>query len=426
MINTLVWLGIILITLCLGGIAFCSLAEAAFLGLTPTHRRRLAESAHPHAQYILRLLSEASYLSALIVGMNLFVIIISTIMTLIVKYRLQHGSDWLHEGLHLGMILFIMVFAELTPKTYGGLYPERLALKVAPGVWTLVRVFSPLVFVLTHLARPFTRLVGSQAQARQLMTIDEIRAAAYVIEEDGLVDAEEAQMLDSVIDLGQTQAREIMVPRVDIVAVEENSSIREFATIASRSGFSRIPIYQDNLDHITGIVYVTDVLRRLAEGGANITLRDIMRPPFYVPGSKRIDDLLREMREKRVHIAIVIDEFGGTDGLITIEDILEELVGEIKDEHDAPTEEITQLGESEIIVEGKTRIEEINERLGCALPEGQYDTIAGLLAQQAGHIPLEGETFDINGWQFIVEESDGQHVERVRLIKGVNREDGDD
>ncbi len=426
MINTLVWLGIILIGLCLGGIAFCSLAEAAFLGLTPAHRRRLSESAHPHAHYILRLLSEASYLSALIVGMNLFVIIISTIMTLIVKYRLQHGSDWLHEGLHLGMILFIMVFAELTPKTYGGLYPERLAMKLAPFVWALVRAFGPLVFVLTYLARPFTRLVGSQAQARQLMTVDEIRAAAYLIEEDGLVDAEEAQMLDSVIDLGQTEAREIMVPRVDIVAVEENSSIREFATIASRSGFSRIPIYQENLDHITGIVYVTDVLRRLAEGETTITLRDLMRPPFYVPGSKRIDDLLREMREKRVHIAIVIDEFGGTDGLITIEDILEELVGEIKDEHDAPTEEITQLGESEIIVEGKTRIEEINERLGCDLPEGQYDTIAGLLAQQAGHIPLEGETFHINGWQFIVEESDGQHVERVRLIKGVNREDGDD
>jgi len=417
-------LGVGVIALCLVGIFLCSLAEAAFLGMSPARQRRVMDSRHRHARQVVRLLSDANYLSALIVGMNLFVIIISTVMTLLVRDRTPEGSEWLHEGLHVGMILFIMVFAELTPKTYGGLYPERVSLAMAPAIMVLARTFRPAVVTLQLIARPIVRMISGRHHGHELMSLDEIRAAADVVEEEGLVDAEEAEMLDSVIDLGERQVREIMVPRVNMVAVEETATVAEFAAVASRSGFSRIPIYAETLDHITGVVYVNDMLRRLATDRAGFTLRDIARPPLYVPDSKRIDELLRELRERRVHIALVVDEFGGTDGLVTIEDILEELVGEIADEHDTPEEEVERVGDTEVVVDGRLKIEEANELLGCQLPQGQYETVAGMLSQVAGHIPGPGETFEVAGVKLTVEDGDGQFVGRVRMVAG-NREDGD-
>ena len=423
MTDPMLWLGSLVIVLCLIGVFLCSLAEAAFLGLTEIRLRRLAEDPDPRAHLVLHLLSNTGYLSALIVGSNLFVIIISTVMTLLVGSRLQHGAAVQEEAWHVGMVLAILVFAELTPKTYAGLYPERTALSVVRGTAFLAAVFRPLVTILTSISGPIVHLV-SRGPRNQFMTLEAIRAAADVSEEEGLVDAEEAQMLDSVIDMGDTQVREIMVPRVDIVAVEEDVSVPQFAIVASRSGFSRIPIYSESLDNITGIVYVNEVLRRLGRGETGLSLRDLARPPFYVPGTKRIDDLLRELRERRVHIAVVVDEFGGTDGLVTIEDILEELVGEIADEHDLPTDEFEVLGPGEALVDGKLRIADINERLCCRLPEDQYETVAGLVSGLAGHIPATGEKFDLEGTRLTVEEGDGQHVDRIRIIVPT-KEDGD-
>lgn len=424
MSDLLLWTGVVVIGICLAGIFFCSLAEAAFLGMNPTRQRRVMEARHPNARHVIRLLSDTNYLSALIVGANVFVIIISTVMTLLVTTRMPGAVEWLREMPHVAMILVIMVFAELAPKTYGGIYPERVSLALAPGMVLLARTLRPLVALLEHIARPLVRLLRTDRHGGQLMSLEEIRAAADVIEEEGLVDADEAQMLDSVIDLATTEVHDIMVPRVDIVAVEETTPIAEFATTASRSGFSRIPIYTDTVDHVTGIVYVNDLLQRLGTGQPLSSLKEIAREPLYVPESKPIDDLLRELREKRIHIAIVVDEFGGTDGLVTIEDILEELVGEISDEHDAPNHDVEQICDTEVVVDGKMRIEDVNELLCCELPEGQYDTVAGLLSQEAGHIPGDGEVFDVGGMRLTVEESDGQHVGRVRIVVRI-REDGD-
>lgn len=425
MLDPLLLAGGLIIALCLFGIAYCSLAEAAFLGMNETRLRRLAEDPHPNARRVLRLLANSNYLSALIVGMNLFVIIISTVMTLLVHHRLREGAPLTAELLHIATVLVILVFAELTPKTYGGLHPERTSLAVVRGVALLARVCRPLVLLLSGLSRPLVRLVSPRSRSAQFMTLDEIRAAADVSEEEGLVDPEEAQMLDSVFDLGETQVRGIMVPRVDIVAVEECTTVTEFAAAASSTGKSRIPIYAESLDNITGIVYVNDVLRRLGKGDTNFSLREIARSPFYVPNTKRIDELLHELRERHVHIAIVVDEFGGTDGLVTIEDILEELVGEIADEHDHPQEQFETVSAAEVIVDGKVRIEEVNEHLGTALPEEQYETVGGLVSGLAGHIPSSGETFAVADVQLRVEQSDGQHVERVRVVVG-SREEGEE
>ncbi|MEN6545701.1 MAG: hemolysin family protein [Armatimonadia bacterium] len=424
MSDPLLWLGVLAICVCLVGIFFCSLAEAAFLGMNEARLRWLSEKRERRAQIVVRLLSDSNYLSAIIVGMNLFVIIISTVMTLLVRYRLAHQGHLIDELAHIGMVLVILLFAELTPKTYGSLYPERSSLAVAPAIAVLAAVLRPVVIILARLSRPLLRKLRGHGRNGQLMTLDEIRIAADVSEEEGMVDAEEAQMLDSVIDLGETQVRGIMVPRVDIVAAEDTTSVEEFAAVAGRSGYSRIPIYSETLDSVTGIVYINDVLRRLGTGDTSFTLTDIARPPVYVPGTKRIDDLLREMREHRVHIAIVVDDYGGTDGLVTIEDILEELVGEIADEHDVAEDQLELVCETEALVSGKMRIDELNERLCTELPEDQYETIGGLISGLAGHIPLEGEVFEVQAVQMTVEDSDGRHVKRVRVVRGA-REDGD-
>lgn len=422
--DVLFWLGVATIALCLVGIFFCSLAEAAFLGMNEARVRWLSEKRDRRSQIVVRLLSDSNYLSAIIVGMNLFVIITSTVMTLLVRYRLAHQAPLVDQLLHIGMVLVILLFAELTPKTYASLYPERSSLAVAPAIAVLAAVLRPAVIILARLSRPLLRKLRGHGRNGQLMTLDEIRIAADVSEEEGMVDAEEAQMLDSVIDLGETQVREIMVPRVDVVAVEDTTSVDEFAAVAGRSGYSRIPVYSETLDSITGIVYVNDVLRRLGTGDASFRLTDIARSPVYVPGTKRIDDLLREMREQRVHIAIVVDDYGGTDGLVTIEDILEELVGEIADEHDVAEEHLHMVCETEAMVSGKVRIDEINDRMCAELPEDQYETIGGLISGLAGHIPLEGEVFEVEAVKMTVEESDGRHVKRVRVEVGA-REDGD-
>lgn len=422
--DALFWLGVVTIALCLVGIFLCSLAEAAFLGMTEARVRWLSEKRERRAQIVVRLLSDSNYLSAIIVGMNLFVIIISTVMTLLVRHRLAYHAPLVDELVHIGMVLIILLFAELTPKTYGSLYPERSSLAVAPTIAVLASILRPAVIILARLSRPLLRRLRGHGRNGQLMTLDEIRIAADVSEEEGMVDAEEAQMLDSVIDLGETQVREIMVPRVDTVAVEDGTSVEEFAAVAGRSGYSRIPIYSETLDSITGIVYVNDVLRRLGTGDVSFRLTDIARPPVYVPGTKRIDDLLREMREQRVHIAIVVDDYGGTDGLVTIEDILEELVGEIADEHDVAEEQLRMVCETEAVVSGKVRIDAINERMCTELPEDQYETIGGLISGLAGHIPLAGEMFEVETVRMTVEESDGRHVKRVRVKVGA-REDGD-
>lgn len=418
--------GLAVVALCLGGIFVCSLAEAAMLGVTDSGRRRLAESRDPRALRVARLLASGDYLSAVIVAMNTFLIVLSTVMTLIVHHHLGEGQEGEHtaEFLHFGIVLFVLIFAELTPKTYGGLYPERVAQSLSSLVTAMVRLFRPLVAVLTQVSRPLTGRLDTVSHHSQLLTVEEIRMAADVSEEEGMVEPGEAEMLDNVMDLGETQVKEIMVPRVAMVAAPEELSPTEFAAVARDSGFSRIPIYRETVDTITGIVYVKDLLKHFHENGGEFALAEIARKPLYFPETKRIDDLLRELREQRVHIGVVVDEFGGTAGLVTIEDVLEELVGDIRDEHDRPSDEVQQVSERELLVDGWVRIAEVNELLAIELPEDQYETVAGLACGLAGRIPAIGETFVVQGVRLTIEDSDEQHVARVRVV-AAQREDGD-
>ena len=231
---------------------------------------------------------------------------------------------------------------------------------------------------------------------------------------------EESEMVESVIELTRTTAREIMVPRGDIVALPLAARVDEVVSTALDSGHSRIPVYEEDIDQITGIFYVHDLLATPAEKWGDLRLPQIMREPVQVPETKHVDQILRMMREQSTHIAVVIDEFGSTAGLVTIEDILEELVGEIEDEHDSPEQEIELLSATEAVVDGKAHIEDINQALGTDLPEDDYETVAGLVSALAGHIPEPGDVITCGSVQFIVQEGDEQQVERLQITTRPN------
>lgn len=425
--DALVWAGAAAVLLGLGIIFTLSLAEASLLALSPVTVRKLVETGSRRAALVERLRQEQHYLGATIVGINAAVIGVSTLMTVLVHRVLPESAPlWQAELCHIAAILAILVFAELAPKTWGALAPQRPALAIAPAVATLTRVLGPVVNALSRFAgaRVAVREEGEH-DPRHFITASEIQAAVDIGEEEGVVEPEEGDMVDSVIELGETVAREIIVPRVNIVAIPDTAQAQEAVRIAVESGHSRIPVYHHTIDKITGILYVNDMLREFAAGHSDITPASIARDPLYVPEAKRVSELFRELRDRRVHIAVVLDEYGGTEGLVTIEDILEELVGDIADEHDLPDLGIIPLSDTEALVDSKARLSQINQELSLSLPEDDYETIGGLIAGETGRIPVVGETITIGGIALVVESGTEQHVERVRILKETHTEGGE-
>ena len=400
-------IGLVAIGVSLAGIFFVSLAESALVGVNPVAVRRRAERGEKSAQIIASLHESGHYLPALIIALNAGIILIATIMTLLTHHHL----------LHIAMIAIIVVLGELIPKTYGSLRAEPVALRVARSAQRLTRLLYPVTRVLTAVSHTFFPAVGAAVEYRgQQMTPEQIRAAAELGLENGQVTPEETEILDSVLELTRTTAREVMSPRVDVVALSATATMDEVVDTALSSGHSRIPVYEEDIDHIVGILYVHDLLATPPEQWHDLKLHAIVREPLLAPESKPVDELLWMMRERSTHLAVLIDEFGSTAGLVTIEDILEELVGEIEDEHDLPEQEIELLSPTEAVVQGRARIEDINEVLGTDLPEDEYETAAGLVSGIAGHIPEPGDVVRCGEATFIIQEGDEQQIQRLQVI----------
>jgi CBS domain containing-hemolysin-like protein len=236
-------------------------------------------------------------------------------------------------------------------------------------------------------------------------------------EEQGVLEQEEREMIHSIISFGDTVVREVMVPRVDMVAVEADRPVEAILEIVRSFGHSRIPVYDDNFDDIVGVVHVKDLLAGAVDGHMVGAVRDYMRPPFLVPESKRVDELFREMRRKKVHMAIAVDEYGGTAGLVTIEDLLEEIVGPIQDEYDMEEAPIKPVDDRVALVDGRVHIEEVNTALGIVLPAGEVDTIGGFVYSLLGHMPAQGDRVTYEGIELVVERVDGHRIEQVRVTK---------
>ncbi|MGM0494754.1 MAG: hemolysin family protein [Armatimonadota bacterium] len=413
------------IVLSLAASLLLSLSEASLLAVSEHEMHKSAQAGDRRARLVLSVTEEGNFLYVFIICNNALILLMSTLMTLIVRQIDMQGgpvSASTEAVAHIGMVVSILLFGELLPKTYGSLRPAPSARAVAGFMNTLIGVLRPFIRLLNWTTNTIIGGTDTLVHQPTFITAEEIAAAADLGEEEGTVEPDEGEMLDSVMELRDRTVRDIMVPRVDIVAMPADASLEELVEVAVASGYSRIPVYEESIDHITGIVYVNDTLLSLSRGERDLTLAEVARTPILAPESKPLDEMLWELRQQKVHIAIVIDEFGSTEGLVTIEDILEELVGEIEDEHDLPEPEILVTGDGEATVQGNARIDDVNEQLGLQISTENHDTLSGFLTGMAGRVPGEGEVMTVDGATFVVVESNDQHVDRLRVIAPTARE----
>jgi CBS domain containing-hemolysin-like protein len=305
------------------------------------------------------------------------------------------------------MVVISYVLVGVGPRTTGRQHPYRIALASAGLMLGLGRVFGPLASLLILVGNAITP--GRGFREGPFATEVELRELVDLAEQRGVVEHGERDMIHSVFELGDTIAREVMVPRTDVVWIERGKTVGQALALALRSGFSRIPVIGENVDDVVGVVYLKDLAARAQDGQGRATrVEEVMRPASFVPESKPVDELLREMQARRIHMAIVIDEYGGTAGLVTIEDILEEIVGEIADEYDVERPKVEWLDEDRVRVSSRLSVEDLGELFGVALPNGDVETVGGLLARELGRVPIPGASAEVAGLRLTAESAGGR------------------
>ena len=314
-------------------------------------------------------------------------------------------------------VVVIFVFAEAVPKTYAVQHPDRAALRVAPIISGIV-AFPPIRLLSRALIGMANVLVpGRGLKQGPFLSEEELLAMADAAVEEDVIEREERQLIHHIIEFGDTIVREVMVPRPDMVAVEARATVDDALEVALAAGYSRIPVYEQGIDDILGIIYTKDLMRAVRDGKADDPVRSLVRRANFVPETKRVAELLPEMQKQKAHMAIVVDEHGGVAGLVTLEDLIEELVGEIQDEYDVEDPPIERLSEGELSVDARLPIDELGDLLEVEFPEGEYDTVGGLLLDLLGHVPEEGESVDFDGYRLTAEKVMGRRIGRVRISR---------
>jgi putative hemolysin len=324
--------------------------------------------------------------------------------------------------------LLTIVFGELVPRAIALAHAERLALVFATPIEFLGRLLNPLVWFLTTLTNAIARLFGVNEQQQEKVTPEELMILVERGSEQGIIEAEEQQMIGAVLELGEQRVHEVMVPRIDIKALANDVSVEVIVETIVREGHSRIPIFEETIDNVVGILYAKDLLPYLARGESP-NIRSILRPPLFVPESITVDDLLHLFQRRKVHIAIILDEYGGTAGLVTIEDLIEEIVGEIQDEYDTEEPMIEEISDSEARVDGRASVDDLTEHFGIALDgedREQYDTVGGLVYHEIGGVPQVGDTVEVDGLTLTVESTDGRRVGKVLVVRRPGEDDDAD
>jgi magnesium and cobalt exporter, CNNM family len=313
------------------------------------------------------------------------------------------------------MTLLLFVFAEVTPKTFAIQQTDRVALRVAPILAALTRVFGPMARVLLKVANVI--MPGRGLPQGPYVTEQEIKTMADVASDEDQIEEEEKDLIHSIFEFGDTIVREVMVPRPDIVAVEDDKSLSDVMDLVLQHGFSRIPVFHEDLDNIVGIIYAKDVLKAMHQDGESTKVTDLVRPARFVPESKKCAELLREMQRRKFHIALVTDEYGSISGLVTLEDLLEELVGEITDEYDREEKMLVPVGEGRYRVDGRLPIDELSDELDVELPQEEWDTVGGLMMGLLGAIPREGQEVRYDNLSFKAERVQGRRIARVLVSR---------
>ena len=404
--------------------AIFSAAETAITSLSRIKVGHLVEKKVPGARLLKELKDNPSqFLSLILFGNNLVNIAAAAIATSII-IRLFESRGWVNLGAAVGlatgvMTFLILVFGEITPKTVAIRNAEVIALVMAPVIWVLQIVLSPIVYLFEMVTRPFVFIFGGKATVKgALVTEDEIKYILSASEKEGVIEEEERQMITSVLEFWDTVVREVMTPRPDIVAIEASEPMDNLIKLIVESGHSRIPVYDSNLDNIIGVVYAKELLRDITGG-----IRDYLRPTIFVPEAKKVSDLLHEMQAARTHLAVIVDEYGITSGLVTMEDLIEEIVGEIHDELEKEIKSFEKVDENTALFDGKTSVFDVNTQMEVDLPYTDYDTIGGMIFGQLGKAPAVGDLVRYQDVMLSVERVHRRRITRIKLVKLAKRTD---
>lgn len=401
------------VALCLLLLAFTSAADAAFTAISRHRLNALLSENGPRARRaVSRLIDDPYHFKSTIIFLNAAATITMTVLTI----RLVAGlPPWQQLA---GMVLLLMatlVISEVLPKALAVRDPQATALALAAPLSLLSRLLWPAIWLLNLLTRPlFVLISGRSTHRAPLVSEEELRLLVNVGEEEGLIEQEERAMIEGVFAFGDTLVREIMVPRVDVVGIERDSTLDRALDVVVTRGHSRIPVYDESLDSIVGILYAKDLIPALRDGGG-ISIEALLRPAHFVPETMRVKALLEDMQRRKVHIAIIVDEYGGVSGLATIEDLVEQIVGEIQDEYDTEDPSVQPVGEGVFIVDARVPIDDINDLLGTALRSDSADRIGGLVYEQLGRIPRAGDQLSLDEVAVTVLSVKGVRAQRLRV-----------
>src|SRR5579863_10047335 len=400
--------------------AFAAAAETSLTSVSRIRMRSLAEDGNKRARTVTRLHADPNgYLSTILSLNTVAVIVVSTATALLIGSYLTSIPQVIGT---IALSIVVLIFCEIAPKSLALRFNERFALVLAGPVQVLTRLLRPLVGGLSAMSRLIVRAATRGHTVRgPFVTEEELKLLLYVGEQEGIVEQEEREMIHGILEMTDKTVREVMVPRVDVVAVEVTDSIADVIKVIIEYGSSRIPIYEDNIDNIVGVVYAKDLLRHGVVGDDQRPLKAVAREPYYTPEAKHVGELLRDMKERKVHIAVVVDEHGGTAGIVTFEDLIEEIVGPIRDEYDMrEVEELQIISDHEVVVSARFPVDDLKEALDLEVPDVEADTVGGLVYEELGEIPKVGATIQLGNATLTVESIRRQSIQTVRITSPVS------
>lgn len=403
---------LVIVIILLSASAFFSSAETALMTSNKLRMRNLADNGDKRAAKVLKVTENTDkMLSAILIGNNIVNLTASSISTALTLKIF--GSKLV--GIATGILTFlILVFGEITPKNVASKNAEKMALAYIGVISFLVTLLTPVIFIVNTVAKFVISIFNKNGDDNNAVTEEELRAMVEYSHEEGVIENEEKKMIVNVVDFGDTVAGDIMVPRVDMVMVDEKSSYEEILQVFREERYTRIPVYEETPDNVIGILNVKDFL--LIEDKDNFIMKELLREPLYTYEYKKTSALMMDMRKTGANIVIVLDEYGITAGLITLEDMLEEIVGEIRDEFDADEDEgITKVSDLEYLIDGSTNLDDINDRIGLSLSSEEYESIGGLIMEKLGRLPVEGEIINFDNIVLTVKKMDHARIEKVCL-----------